>query len=86
MIHMAWDLCQLPPPRQSLNILSMPHYPISGMQGGRALDLQEVAVVVVMMALVVVAEGGCLPHQHLREWALPHLGITGDGAQVAVST
>ena len=33
MVHMAWDLCQVLPPRQSLNILSVPLYPHGGMQG-----------------------------------------------------
>ena len=45
--------------------------------GGRALDPQEVAVVVVMMALAMVAEGGCLLH---LKWALPAPGVAGDGA------
>ena len=51
--------------------------------GGRGLDPQEavvVAVVMVMMASEVVAEGGCLLHQNLPEWALPAPGVTGDGA------
>ena len=52
---------------------------------GRALDLQEAAVVVAMMVSVVV-EGGCLPHQHLLEWDLPPPGVAGDGASVVAST
>ena len=57
----------------------------------RALDLQEAVVVVAvavvaMMALVVAAEGVCLPHWCLLEWALPHPGVTGDGAPVVTST
>ena len=42
--------------------------------GGRTLDPQEVvaaAVVVVMLVLAVVAERGCVLHQHLSECALP---------------
>ena len=80
---MARDLCQLLPPRCHLNIPSML---LSNQRHvrGRALDLQEVVVVRVVMVSAVV--GGHLPHQHLLGWALPHPGVAGDVAQVAGGT